>query len=346
MSENYEFRYSGAEQYQPQSQIEDPDKRKYFPYLPSDSLVKAVNLSIALERPLLLEGDPGCGKTRLASAIAYEFTLKYREQQTDTDASNRWWPYYVWNVKSTTRARDGLYSFDAVGRLRDAQLMGVTPQLQDSVLTSAEIKTLKNRVQFSQTYREFKALGKALRPDPERLWTHELRPIVLIDEIDKADSDFPNDLLIELEEYRFEIPETGEEVVVGENQPKPIILITSNRERPLPDAFLRRCLYYRVRFPEAEGLARIIQRRFGRLSADKTKLVAQATERFYEIRGLLENPPQTRPPGTSEFIDFITALLQYPDLKQAKADLEDLSNQIHLLGTLVKNESDQARIVE
>lgn len=331
------YQYTGAEKFQPpQSVTKDPEQRIYYPYLPSPDLIEAVNLAIALERPLLLEGEPGCGKTRLAGAVAYEFTHNYL-QKDNNDGQQKWWDYYIWNIKSTTRARDGLYTYDAVARLRDAQLMGTNPQELQNFLGILETRQLQRRLQDKKNYRKFGALGKALGKelqDQDR--TH--RPILLIDEIDKADGDFANDLLLELEELRFEIPETGETIPTPDQ--KPIIFITSNREKPLPEPFLRRCLYFFVEFPQEDQLRNIINQRFGEEVKDKKSLVNQAIERFYAIRQLLENVPGSRPPGTSEFIEFLTAILNKEDVAKALQDLENLSKRLPLLGTLLKTKQD------
>lgn len=330
---NEELRYQYTGSYQPpQKGIEDSKKRLYFPYIPDPDLIEAVNLAISLQRPLLLEGEPGCGKTRLASAVAYEFAQKYLRKQTDETEQQKWWNYYIWNIKSTTRARDGLYTYDAVARLRDAQLMGTDPQRLQKFLGYEETKNLKNRLQNKKTYREFGKLGNALQE-------HPYRPILLIDEIDKADSDFANDLLFELEELRFEVPETGESFPTPEH--KPIIFITSNREKPLPEPFLRRCLYFFVEFPQKDRLREIIKERFGEEVINKQELVSQAVERFYEILNLLENVPGSRPPGTSEFIEFLTALLNREAVDEALKDLENLSTRLPLLGTLLKTKQDR-----
>ncbi|MBW4511472.1 MAG: MoxR family ATPase [Scytonematopsis contorta HA4267-MV1] len=342
MSNTKELDYQYTGEFQPDEETKDSEGRVYYPYIPSSDLKEAVNLAIELNRPLLLEGEPGCGKTRLATAVVYEFTQKYLKKSENQNQENQnntqeWWPYYIWNVKSTTRARDGLYRYDAVARLRDAQLMGTNPQQLQEFLGVDETEQLKERLKSKENYRELQPLGKALdNPD--------YRPILLIDEIDKADSDFANDLLLELEELRFEIPETGETFPTPNN--KPIIFITSNREKPLPEAFLRRCLYFFVDFPEKERLEDIIKQRFGEKmkKKEKQKLVEKAIERFYEIRNSLENVPGIKQPGTSEFIDFLTALLNKDDVKQALNDLDDLSNKLPLLGTLLKTKNAQNRI--
>jgi MoxR-like ATPase len=156
MSNKQEPKYEYTGKYQPERETKDPNQRLYYPYLPSDDLIEAVNLAIALERPLLLEGEPGCGKTRLAGAVVYEFTKKYLQKEEN---QQEWWNYYIWNIKSTTRARDGLYSYDAVARLRDAQLMGTDPQRLQEFLGNVETRDLKERLQDKKNYREFGALG-------------------------------------------------------------------------------------------------------------------------------------------------------------------------------------------
>ncbi len=331
-----DYEYTGNDAYQPshtEDGVQDPQGRRYFPYIPSPDLKEAVNLAIALKRPLLLEGEPGCGKTRLAGAIAYEFTKKNMPDSVDQQGNlNFCWDYYIWTVKSTMRARDGLYTFDAVARLRDAQLVGSNPEQLRDYLGEEESDRLKERLQDKTKYLEFGPLGKALR-DPQH------RPIVLIDEIDKADSDFPNDLLLELDQLCFQIPETKEEIPTPTDDRKPIILITSNREKPLPEPFLRRCLYFYVGFPDQQ-LEDIIRKRFGKPKRGEEALIKEAVAHFYEVRGLLENQPGSRPPGTSEILEFLTALKRVP-VKQARADLENLGDRLPLLGTLLKTKSDQ-----
>jgi MoxR-like ATPase len=340
LSQEIPLQYTGELQ-PPQEVVKDLNKPVYFPYLPSDDLKEAVNLAIALERPLLLEGEPGCGKTRLAGAVAYEFTHKYL--QKDQQGQQKWWNYYIWNIKSTTRARDGLYTYDAIARLRDAQLVGNDLQQLREFIGNVEIKKLQTRLLDKKKYREFGALGNALQEqnnqDKDSINNIAYRPILLIDEIDKADSDFANDLLLELEELRFEIPETEESFHTSKH--KPIIFITSNREKPLPEPFLRRCLYFFVKFPERQQLKEIIDSRFGKFENNKEELIQQAITRFYEIRQLLENKPGSRPPGTSEFIEFLTALLNRDDVDKASEDLDNLSKKLPLLGTLLKTKQDQ-----
>jgi MoxR-like ATPase len=334
-----DYQYTGDDAYQPpyiEEGVTDPQGRRYFPYIPSPDLKEAVNLAIALKRPLLLEGEPGCGKTRLAGAIAYEFAKKNLPNSVDIQGNLQApWEYYIWTVKSTLRARDGLYTFDAVGRLRDAQLVGLgsDPQRLQDYLGQEESDRLKARLKEKKKYRDFGPLGNALQAPT-------YRPIVLIDEIDKADNDFPNDLLLELDQLCFEIPETEEKFPTPGDHQKPIILITSNREKPLPEPFLRRCLYFYVGFPEREQLEDIIRKRFGQPKRGQEKLISDAVTHFYAVRDLLKKQPGSRPPGTSEILEFLTALKNMP-VKQAKADLENLADRLPLLGTLLKTKSDQ-----
>jgi MoxR-like ATPase len=295
-----------------------------YPYLPDDDLVEAVNLAIALERPLLLEGDPGCGKTCLAEALVYELGQK----------NGGSWPYHRWDVKSATRGKDGLYIFDAVSRLRDAQMLGANLDGLGSFLGEEDFTGLKKRLKDKREYLEFGALGKAIK-EVDR------RAVVLIDEVDKADSDFANDLLLELDRFRFSIPEIGENEVYPKNPntaKKPIVILTSNREKPLPAPFLRRCIYFYVEFPKGDRLYDIVQQRFGKIPKNKEALIRQAIADVESMRELLAGRPGSRPPGTSEFLDFLAALLKRKD---AKADLESLAERLPLLGILLKTEADQ-----
>ena len=206
-------KYTGEKQ--PSSQERELNGRE--PYIPSPELVEAVNLTIFLQkRPLLLKGEPGCGKTRLARAVADELGL----------------PLESWYVQSTTKARDGFYSYDAIARLQDAQLANLDEQK-------------RSKVNDPQNYIKLGPLGRAFQNSLE----NSQRTVVLIDEIDKADIDFPNDLLQALDEGRFLIQETEEEIKANPKQ-LPIIFITSNDEKDLPDAFLRRCLFHYIKFPE------------------------------------------------------------------------------------------------
>ena len=325
-SQQPDYKYEG--EHQAPRGTQDLERRTYDPYIPSDDLKEAVNLAIALERPLLLEGEPGCGKTRLAGAVVYEFTKKYLK---DEKGQENWWDYYIWNIKSTTRARDGLYRYDAVARLRDAQLMGTDPKKLGEVLDE-DFEKLKQRLKNKKNYRKFEPLGKALDPENK----HSYRPILLIDEIDKADSDFANDLLLELEELRFEIPETGESFPPPKQNP--IIFITSNREKPLPEAFLRRCIYFYVEFPKQDALKLIINKRFDTVGDEKEKLRNKVIKLLDEIRKELKNNPGSKPPGTSELIDFFTVLSQS---NNPSDDLDKLFEKTALLGILLKTKQDQ-----
>jgi MoxR-like ATPase len=309
----------------------DSNGRCYEEYFPSNGLVEAVQLAIDLQLPLLLEGEPGSGKTQLASAIVYQLT-----QQNRLDgklANNEWWPYHVWTVKSYTRARDGLYTFDAIGRLRDAQMV--------NMLTTAEISKIKD----PKTYRTFRPLGKAFYDEVSKK-SPDKRAVVLIDEVDKADSDFTNDLLLELDEFRFDIPETGEKI--GTPEKPPIIILTSNREKPLPDAFLRRCLYFKIEFPEGDKLIEIAQKRLNLAITKDKDLIDKIIKKFIEVREDLKQPG-SRPPGTSEFLAFVAALgRKLPAITATTPDdiktiLDDLDRpgSLPLLGILLKTEDDQ-----
>lgn len=334
------YTYVESDEFQPPAEgICDLEGRLYFPYLPEPGLGKAVNLAIALKRPLLLEGAPGCGKTRVANALAYQLACKKFGQKPNPKKSDTWWNLYIWNVTSTSRAQDGLYTFDAVWRLRDAQLVGTNPdRLQDFL--QDDFRKLKQRLQNKSAYLKYGALGKALQNQSDR-------PVVLIDEIDKADSDFPNDLLLELDELRFTVAELDNEPIgPPDDTTKPIIIITSNREKPLPEPFLRRCLYYYVPFPQEAKLRQIIAARFDhRDIADKKAVVDLALQKFNAIYNVLERQPGSRPPGTSELLEFLTALIDDKDTEQAIYELNNLADELHILGALVKTKTDQDQCI-
>lgn len=281
--------YTG--QVQPTEGERDPKTaQRLIPYLPSPELVEAVNLAIFLERPLLLKGEPGCGKTRLAQAVAYELQL----------------PLETWYVKSTSRARDGLYTYDAVGRLRDAQLAA------NQMLSESELQ----RIQNPSEYVRLGPLGQA--------FVNTQRTVVLIDEIDKADIDFPNDLLLELDERRFTIEETGKPV---QAKAAPIVFITSNDEKDLPDAFLRRCLFHYVEFPNRQRLVEIIHALFPQntFTAASAQVVERSVERFWRLRQdqQAERAFTGKQVSTSELVDWMKVLLRQPEgqiLSQLQAE--------------------------
>ena len=264
------------------------------PYVVAPELKKAVNLALYLRRPLLLEGEAGCGKTRLASAVSYELGL----------------PLYRWDVRSTTKAQDGLYKYDAILRLHDVQTQKIE---QDRPINQTENAIRKRNPANPRDYREFGALGKAFTLD-------DRSAVVLIDEIDKADLDFPNDLLTVLDEpWEFKIKETGETVTAKH---KPIVMITSNKEKgKLPDPFLRRCLYHYVDFPKKDELLEIVEQHFptSEKKAKNADLKNMAIERFVNLRnegGLFKKP------GTSEFLDWLRALITFESEPYKAAQLE------------------------
>ena len=243
------------------------------PYLPSHELVDVVNLAIFLEkRPLLIKGDPGSGKTRLARAVANELGL----------------PYFAWHIKSTSQARDGLYTYDAVRRLHDAQLR-------------SKVGDRGSQVDNISSYIKMGVLGQAFQSDK--------RAVILIDEIDKADIDFPNDLLLEMDEQRFVIEETGEEVRAKH---PPIFIVTSNDEKDLPDAFLRRCIFYYIEFPGPDQLEEIIYAHFKSASP---KLVQASVARFSKLRIAMDKDKgkSGKRVSTSELLDWFAVLAQYPE---------------------------------
>jgi MoxR-like ATPase len=315
----YNLEYTGENNPQP-TEIDDRG-RPLSPYLPTEELKESVRLAIALERPLLIMGAPGSGKTRLANAIAYEFTCKNRELLNKLNLPN--YPYETWYVKSTSRARDGLYLYDAVGRLRDAQLAAVKE------LDNLGLQRLKDQTQ--QGYIKFGALGKAFQ--------NNLRTIVLIDEIDKADIDFPNDLLLELDEKRFFIEETGDEIPAPRSQvAPPIVIITSNNERELPEAFLRRCIFHYLEFPSQEELIGIVKVHFG------GKLPEFLTESL--VNSFLQLREETDKTGgkqvsTSELLDWLKALLLSFSPQQIREQIEQ--RKIPFLGLLLKTRDEQIR---
>jgi MoxR-like ATPase len=257
-------------------------------YVADSDLKIAVNAAIALERPLLIKGEPGTGKTVLAAEIAQAIGA----------------PLIEWHIKSTTKAIHGLYEYDAVARLRDSQLGD--PRVSD----------ISNYIRRGKLWEGFAA--------PER-------PVLLIDEIDKADIEFPNDLLQELDRMEFHVYETGETIKAKQ---RPVVLITSNNEKELPDAFLRRCFFHYIRFPDPETMRAIVEVHFPGI---KQRLVAEALKLFYEIR---EVPGIKKKPSTSELLDWLKLLMVEdvtPDMLRER-DPKKLIPPLH--GALLKNEQD------
>ncbi|MHC5854508.1 AAA family ATPase [Nostoc sp.] len=296
---NQELEYTGKRQ--PKLGEKDASGRTLYPYLPNEELIEAVNLTIQLERPLLLKGQPGCGKTRLAYAVAYELGL----------------PFETWYIKSTSCAKDGLYNYDTVGRLRDAQLAA------GRMLKEEDIPRISNPA----TYVELGPIGRAFK--------NEKRTVILIDEIDKADIDFPNDLLLELDESRFLVEETGETV---QAKAKPIVFITSNDEKDLPDAFLRRCLFHYVKFPANERLVEIIQQFFPTTSENLAK---KAVDRFEQLREEMNKDKGNsgKKVSTSELIDWFNILHRHPEDEA----LKKLDGKLPYPGVLLKSYDDHRR---
>ena len=256
-------------------------------YVATEDLMIAVNAAIRLERPLLVKGEPGTGKTELARQIAEALDLELIE----------------WHIKSTTRAHQGLYEYDAVSRLRDSQL------------GDERVQEVRNYIKPGKLWDAFSANGKV---------------VLLIDEIDKADIEFPNDLLQELDRMEFHVYETGE-TIAAKN--RPIVIITSNNEKELPDAFLRRCFFHFISFPDTETMTRIIDVHYPDI---KRELVRTALTQFYEIR---ETPGLKKKPSTSEVLDWLK-LLMADDVDPATLRADPKSAIPPLHGALLKNEQD------
>ena len=257
-------------------------------YVSTQDLKMAVNAAITLERPLLIKGEPGTGKTVLAKEIAEDLGA----------------PLINWNIKSTTKAQQGLYEYDAVARLRDSQF------------GDDKVHDISNYIKRGKLWEAF---------------TSKKRPVLLIDEIDKADIEFPNDLLHELDQMSFHVYETGETITAKQ---RPIILITSNNEKDLPDAFLRRCFFHYIQFPDEETMAQIVNVHFPDI---KSRLLSAALKRFFDVRAM---PGLKKKPSTSELLDWLKLLLVEdidPDVIK-EADPKKIIPPLH--GALLKNEQD------
>jgi len=257
-------------------------------YVATEDLTIAVNAAVQLQRPLLIKGEPGTGKTVLAEEIAGAL-----------DA-----PLLQWHIKSTTKAQQGLYEYDAVARLRDSQL------------GDARVHDINNYIVKGKLWEAF---------------TQDARPVLLIDEIDKADIEFPNDLLLELDRMEFHVYETQETVVA---KARPIVIITSNNEKELPDAFLRRCFFHYIRFPDEATMKSIIDVHFPNI---QNRLVSEALNVFYNLRDV---PGLKKKPSTSELLDWLK-LLMVEDIPPEALKSDDAKTVIPPLhGALMKNEQD------
>ena len=256
-------------------------------YVATDDLTVAVNAAVTLERPLLVKGEPGTGKTELAKQVASALGLKMIE----------------WNIKSTTKAQQGLYEYDAVSRLRDSQL------------GDERVHDVKNYIRQGKLWQAFDS---------------EHKVVLLIDEIDKADIEFPNDLLQELDKMEFHVYETGETIRAKH---RPIIIITSNNEKELPDAFLRRCFFHYIRFPDADTMKQIVEVHHPGV---KEQLLTTALTQFYEIRDMAG---LKKKPSTSEVLDWLKLLLA-EDLEPADLKRDGANALPKLHGALLKNEQD------
>ncbi|MBY6157118.1 AAA family ATPase [Pseudooceanicola nitratireducens] len=256
-------------------------------YVATDDLTVAVNAAVTLERPLLVKGEPGTGKTELARQVADSLGLKMIE----------------WNIKSTTKAQQGLYEYDAVSRLRDSQL------------GEEKVHDVKNYIRKGKLWQAFEADEKV---------------VLLIDEVDKADIEFPNDLLQELDKMDFHVYETGETITA---KVRPIVIITSNNEKELPDAFLRRCFFHYIRFPDMDTMRKIVEVHHPGI---KGELLTMALTQFFEVR---ETGGLKKKPSTSEVLDWLKLLLA-EDLDPADLKRDGANALPKLHGALLKNEQD------
>ena len=257
-------------------------------YVATDDLKVAVNAAVVLERPLLIKGEPGTGKTVLAEEVARALGA----------------PLIAWHIKSTSKAQQGLYEYDAVSRLRDSQLGD--PRVSD----------IGNYIRRGKLWEAFASAE---------------RPVLLIDEIDKADIEFPNDLLLELDRMEFHVYETGETVKAAR---RPIVIITSNNEKELPDAFLRRCFFHYIAFPDRETMEKIVDVHFPGL---KQELLKEALEAFYRLRDV---PGLKKKPSTSELLDWLKLLLAEDIPPEALRAADGKAAIPPLYGALLKNEQD------
>lgn len=256
-------------------------------YIATDDLKIAVNAAVTLERPLLVKGEPGTGKTELARQVAEALGLEMLE----------------WNIKSTTKALQGLYEYDAVSRLRDSQL------------GDKRVHDIMNYIRKGKIWQAFESDEKV---------------VLLIDEIDKADIEFPNDLLQELDRMEFHVYETGETIVAKH---RPIVIITSNNEKELPDAFLRRCFFHYIKFPDVETMRKIVEVHHPGI---KERLLGTALTQFYEVR---EQTGLKKKPSTSEVLDWLKLILA-DDLSPEDLKLDGTGSLPRLHGALLKNEQD------
>ena len=257
-------------------------------YIATEDLRIAVNAAITLERPLLIKGEPGTGKTVLAEEISKALKM----------------PLITWHIKSTTKAQQGLYEYDAITRLRDSQL------------GDEKVKEIKNYIKRGKLWDSFES---------------DERPILLIDEIDKADIEFPNDLLQELDRMEFYVYETNETIKAVK---RPVVIITSNNEKELPDAFLRRCFFHYISFPDTKTMEKIVDVHYPKI---KAKLVSESLKVFYELRDV---PGIKKKPSTSELLDWLK-LLMNEDIKPEMLREKNSNNLIPPLhGALLKNEQD------